>query len=372
MDGKKSTYLLASAKKFNLIERKVSAGNPLDAEEGLCLYQHAELGYLARLAHLVRTRKNGMRVYYNRNFHLEPTNICIHNCLFCSYRKRAHEPDAWEMDVEQILSEIDRFSSKQVTEVHMVGGVHPKRGLEYYENLIQKIRNRRPELFIKAFTAVELDYMFRKSAVSVEEGLRRLKMAGLDAIPGGGAEIFDEELRRKICPDKTDGATWLAIHESAHQLGIPTNATMLYGHLESYEQRIDHMERIRSLQQRSGGFQVFIPLKYRKENNSMTEIGEVSAIEDLKNYAVCRIFLDNIPHIKAYWPMIGREMASLALSFGVDDLDGTIEDTTRIYSMAGADDQNPAMSAAELSHLILQAGFTPVERDTLYNHLKTI
>ena len=254
----------------------------------------------------------------------------------------------------------------------MVGGVHPKRGLEYYENLIQKIRNRRPELFIKAFTAVELDYMFRKSAVSVEEGLRRLKMAGLDAIPGGGAEIFDEELRRKICPDKTDGATWLAIHESAHQLGIPTNATMLYGHLESYEQRIDHMERIRSLQQRSGGFQVFIPLKYRKENNSMTEIGEVSAIEDLKNYAVCRIFLDNIPHIKAYWPMIGREMASLALSFGVDDLDGTIEDTTRIYSMAGADDQNPAMSAAELSHLILQAGFTPVERDTLYNHLKTI
>jgi aminodeoxyfutalosine synthase len=274
------------------------------------------------------------------------------------------------MSIEDILREVEKFRDNKASEVHIVGGVHPHRDLGYYESMLMQIRELKPSLFIKAFTAVELDFMFRKSQVSMEEGLLRLKTAGLDAIPGGGAEIFDEKLRSAICPDKTDSKTWLRIHELAHRTGIPTNATMLYGHLEKYEHRIDHLNRLRELQDLTGGFQVFIPLKYRKANNSLGILGEVSTIEDLRNYAVSRLFLDNFQHLKAYWPMIGKEIASLSLSFGVDDLDGTIEDTTRIYSMAGAEDQNPAMTTEGLVALIRNAGLEPVERDTLYNNLK--
>jgi aminodeoxyfutalosine synthase len=270
-----------------------------------------------------------------------------------------------------MLAQIEAHVGSGATEVHIVGGVHPQRGLTYYEEVIRRIRAAYPDLFIKAFTAVELDFMFHKSRVESAEGLQRLKIAGLDAIPGGGAEIFDEKLRAKLCPDKTGSAAWLSIHEQAHQLGIPTNATMLYGHIEKYRHRIDHLDRLRGLQDRTSGFQVFIPLKYRKANNPLGEIGEVSTVEDLRNYAVSRIYLDNFPHLKAYWPMIGKEIASLSLSFGVDDLDGTIEDTTRIYSMAGAEDQNPAITTTGLSELIRKAGWAPVERDTLYNTLKT-
>jgi len=352
------------------IEESVTDGNRIDQNDGLYLYESAGLGYLSRLACLVKERKSGKSVYFNRNFHIEPTNICIHNCRFCSYSRKFNQPGSWEMNLDDILLEINQFKGLSATEVHIVGGVHPHRGLDYYENMLRQIRKLNPTLFIKAFTAVELDFMFRKSQVSIEEGLTRLKSAGLDSIPGGGAEIFDEELRNRICPDKTDSETWLAIHESAHRIGIPSNATMLYGHLENYEHRINHLNRLRQLQDRTGGFQVFIPLKYRKANNSLGEIGEVSIIEDLRNYAISRIFLDNFPHLKAYWPMIGKEIAGLSLSFGVDDLDGTIEDTTRIYSMAGAEDQNPAMTTEGLVTLIRSSGLEPVERDTLYNTLK--
>lgn len=352
------------------ISEKVAAGSRISADEGLLLYEEAGLGYLARLATLVRNRLNGNTVWFNRNFHIEPTNICIHNCRFCSYSRKFNQEGAWEMTPEEILAEIDRFRDKNVTEVHIVGGVHPHRDMEYYESMLRAIRKANPGLFIKAFTAVELDFMFKKSRITAAEGLRKLKAAGLDAIPGGGAEIFDETIRKTICPDKSDSQTWLGIHEAAHRAGIPTNATMLYGHIESYAHRIDHLERLRSLQDRTSGFQVFIPLKYRKANNPLGIIGETSAIEDLRNFAVGRIYLDNFPHIKAYWPMIGKEMASLSLSCGVDDLDGTIEDTTRIYSMAGAEDQNPAMSEEELVSLIRNAGYIASERDTLYNTLK--
>jgi aminodeoxyfutalosine synthase len=352
------------------IEESVTEGNRIDEHDGLYLYESAGLGYLSRLACLVKERKSGKSVYFNRNFHIEPTNICIHNCRFCSYSRKFNQPGSWEMNLDDILLEINKFKDFSATEVHIVGGVHPHRGLDYYENMLRQIRKLSPTLFIKAFTAVELDFMFRKSQVSVEEGLTRLKSAGLDSIPGGGAEIFDEELRNTICPDKTDSETWLAIHESAHRNGIPSNATMLYGHLENYGHRINHLNRLRQLQDRTGGFQVFIPLKYRKANNSLGEIGEVSTIEDLRNYAISRIFLDNFPHLKAYWPMIGKEIAGLSLSFGVDDLDGTIEDSTRIYSMAGAEDQNPAMTTEGLVSLIRSSGLKPVERDTLYNTLK--
>lgn len=352
------------------IENHILDNRRLSAEEGLYLYEKAGLGFLSRLSTLARARISQEKVFFNRNFHIEPTNICVHNCRFCSYSRKLNQDGAWEMSLQEILAETERFRNQPVTEVHIVGGVHPHRDLEYYETLIREVRQANPGLFIKAFTAVELDFMFSKSGISAEEGLSRLKIAGLDAIPGGGAEIFDETIRKTICPDKTDSETWLRIHEIAHRLGIPSNATMLYGHIESYAHRIDHFERLRRLQDRTMGFQVFIPLKYRKANNPLSTIGETSAIEDLRNYAISRLYLDNVPHLKAYWPAIGKELASLSLSFGVDDLDGTIEDTTRIYSMAGAEDQNPALSTEALALLIRQAGYVPVERDTLYNTLK--
>ena len=356
---------------LNEIERKVNSGTRISPEEGLFLYQEGELGFVGMLANIIRERLNSDRVYFNRNFHIEPTNICIHNCQFCSYRRRINQDGAWEMDKTDILELIKTHLGKKATEVHIVGGVHPKRGLDYYEDLLSTIKRTYPELHIKAFTAVELDFMISKSGISLSEGLQRLKDAGLGSIPGGGAEIFDEDLRRKICPDKTDSEKWLNIHGTAHKMGIRSNATILYGHLESFAHRIDHMTRLRDLQDETKGFQVYIPLKYRSENNMLSSIGEVSTIEDLRNYAISRIFLDNFPHIKAYWPMIGKETASLSLSFGVDDLDGTIEDSTKIYSMAGVEDQNPNLSTDNLVDLIRKTGRTPVERDTLYNILKS-
>jgi len=240
-------------------------------------------------------------------------------------------------------------------------------GLHYFAGLIKKIKEIRPELHVKAFTAVELEYMCRKAKVSYKEGLQLLKDSGQNSLPGGGAEIFDEEVRNEICADKCDTKTWLEIHETAHGLGMPSNATILYGHVESYAHRIDHMDRLRILQDKTGGFNTFIPLKFRNGDNQMSHIPEVSIIEDLRNYAVSRIFMDNFNHLKAYWPMIGRDTAQLSLSYGVDDIDGTIDDTTKIYSMAGAEEQSPVMSTRELVALIKDAGRHPIERDTLYD-----
>ena len=266
-----------------------------------------------------------------------------------------------------MLAIVKSFDKKAVTEVHIVGGVHPSYDLHYWGSLIKKIKEYRPALHVKAFSAIELDYMISQAGLSIEQGLTILKEYGLDSIPGGGAEIFDEELRKTICDEKASSELWLEIHETAHRLGIPSNATMLYGHIENYSHRIDHMERLRLLQDKTGGFNAFIPLKYKKSNNSMSYLGEVNTIEDLRNYAVSRIYLDNFPHIKAYWPMTGKECAQMSLSFGADDMDGTIDDTTRIYSMAGSKEENPAMSSEEICALIRQSGFVPVERDSLYN-----
>jgi aminodeoxyfutalosine synthase len=265
-----------------------------------------------------------------------------------------------------MLDIVKRFDNKAVTEVHIVGGVHPSYDLHYWGSLIKKIKKYRPALHVKAFSAIELDHMISLAGCTIEEGLALLKGYGLDSIPGGGAEIFDEELRKIICDEKSSSDLWLKIHETAHRLGIPSNATMLYGHIETYSHRIDHMERLRVLQDKTHGFNAFIPLKYKKSNNSMSYLGEVNTIEDLRNYAVSRIYLDNFPHIKAYWPMTGKECAQLSLSFGTDDMDGTIDDTTRIYSMAGSEEGNPAMSSDEISTLIRQSGFMPIERDSLY------
>jgi aminodeoxyfutalosine synthase len=262
---------------------------------------------------------------------------------------------------------VQSYDNKPVTEVHIVGGVHPKLNLAFFLELLQKIKAHRPSLHIKGFTAVELDYMFRKAKVSVEEGLKLSHEAGLDSLPGGGAEIFHPEIRKQICEDKVDAVGWLNIHKTAHQLGMHSNATMLFGHIEKFEHRIDHMDRLRTLQDETGGFNTFIPLKFRNKDNGMSDIPESSVIEDMKVYAISRLYLDNFPHIKAYWPMLGRNNAQLSLSFGVNDIDGTIDDTTKIYSMAGSEEQNPAMSTEQLVNLIKQVKRKPIERDTLYN-----
>ena len=356
---------------LKIIGEKVMTGDRITSEEGLLLYTRADLPSLALMAGTIRRKIHGNHAYFNRNFHIEPTNKCIYNCRFCSYHKPDNDPASWEYTHDEILETVKRFDNKEVTEVHIVGGVHPSRDIHYYGQLINKIRQHRPGLHIKAFSAIELEYMINRSGMTLLEGLTKLKEYGLDSIPGGGAEIFDEEIRKKICPEKTSSDMWLRIHETAHQAGIPSNATMLYGHIESYAHRIDHMERLRNLQDRTNGFNAFIPLKYKKENNSMAHLGEVSVMEDLRNYSVSRIFLDNIKHIKAYWPMTGRETAQISLSFGADDLDGTIDDTTRIYSMAGAEEKNPAMTTEEICRLILDAGFEPVERDSVYNFINT-
>ncbi len=365
-------YILDSIKDSELkrISQKVIDSQRITPEEGLLLFEKAELGLLGTLANYIREKRHGNYVYFNRNFHIEPTNICIYNCKFCSYVRKINQPGAWEYSLEDILQKVREYDGKAVTEVHIVGGVHPKRDLHYYGNMLQDIKKIRPDLHIKAFTAVELEFMIKKSKFTLAEGLRKLKEYGLDSIPGGGAEIFHPDIRSQICDEKSSTNMWLEIHETAHKEGIPSNATILYGHIENYEHRIDHLERLRQLQDRTGGFNTFIPLKYRSANNTMTEIGEVPAIEDLRNYAVSRIYLDNFSHIKAYWVGIGKQIAQLALAYGVDDIDGTIDDSTKIYSMAGAEDKNPTLSTENLVQLIKQVGRIPVERDTLYNVVK--
>lgn len=340
-------------------------------DEGVLLFEKAELPFVGTLANFVRERLHGDKTYFNRNFHIEPTNVCVFSCAFCSYsRLYAHRDEGWELSEDQMMDIVKKYDGKPVTEVHIVGGVHPKMNLAFFAGLLQKIKAHRPDLHIKGFTAVELDYMFRKAKLSVEEGMKLLHEAGLDSLPGGGAEIFAPEIRRQICEDKVDAEGWIHIHRAAHQLGMHTNATMLYGHIEKYEHRIDHMERLRSLQDETGGFNTFIPLKFRNKGNDMSQVPESSVIEDMKLYAVSRLYMDNFPHLKAYWPMLGRQSAQLTLSFGVNDLDGTIDDSTKIYSMAGSEEQHPSLSTAQLVALIKQVKREPIERDTLYHEIR--
>jgi aminodeoxyfutalosine synthase len=353
------------------VREKVYAGERITDKEGLLLFEKGSLPFLGSLANFIREKLHGNNTYFNRNFHIEPTNVCVFSCNFCSYsRLYAHREEGWELSEDQMLHMVKKYDGQPVTEVHVVGGVHPKMNLEFFAGLLRKIKQHRPGLHIKGFTAVELDYMFRKAKMTNEEGLKFLQEAGLDSIPGGGAEVFHPEIREKICADKVDAEGWLAIHKAAHQLGMHSNATILYGHIENYFHRIDHMRRLRELQDKTKGFNTFIPLKFRNKDNDMSHVAESGIVEDMKMYAVARIYLDNFHHLKAYWPMLGRQNAQLSLSFGVNDIDGTIDDTTKIYSMAGAEEQNPSMTTAELVTLIKQARRKPIERDTLYNVIK--
>ena len=353
------------------IADKIYNKERISNEDGLLLFEKADVSFLGTLANHVRERMHGDVTYFNRNFHIEPTNLCVFSCNFCSYSKLyAHREEGWELTIEQMLDIVKKYDGVPVTEVHIVGGVHPKMDLQFFADLLKAIKTHRSDLHIKAFSAVEYDYMFRKAKVSVEEGLKFLINAGLNSIPGGGAEIFHPEIREKICADKVDGDGWLKIHETAHKLGLHSNATMLYGQIEKYWHRIDHMDRLRQLQDETNGFQTFIPLKFRNMDNDMSHVPESSIVEDMKMYAVARLYLDNFPHLKAYWPMLGRNNAQMTLSFGVNDIDGTIDDTTKIYSMAGSEEQTPTMTTEQLVALIKQVNRKPVERDTLYNVIK--
>lgn len=353
------------------IAQKIIRKERISPADGLLLFQSGSLSFLGALANHVRERLHGHVTYFNRNFHIEPTNICVFSCSFCSYsRLYAHKEEGWELSNDDMLNIVKKYDGQPVTEVHIVGGVHPKLTMEFFADLLRKIKAHRPDLHIKGFTPVELDYMFRKAKVSVKEGMQYLHEAGLDSLPGGGAEIFHPDIRSIIFDDKVNADGWLAIHEAAHEIGMHSNATMLYGHIEAYEHRIDHMERLRQLQDKTGGFNTFIPLKFRNKDNDMHHVSESSSVEDMRMYAIARLYMDNFSHIKAYWPMLGRHNAQLTLSFGVNDLDGTIDDTTKIYSMAGSEEQSPSMSTEQLVQLITQAKRTPVERDTLYRVIK--
>ena len=355
---------------LKVIAEKVIAGERLNFDEGVALYNCNNLSYIGMLANYCKQRVSGNKVFFNRNFHIEPTNICLYNCKFCSYRRDAGEEGVWDYSIDEMLAIAHKYADKKITEVHIVGGVHPYHDLHFFGELICEVKKILPQAHIKGFTAVELDYMIRKSGYTLDEGLLKLKEYGLNSIPGGGAEIFDEKIREHICGQKSSSQLWLEVHEAAHRLGIPSNATILYGHIETYEHRIEHLVRLRNLQDRTNGFNAFIPLKYKNANNSMHKIGEISELEVLKNFAVTRIFLDNVPHLKSYWPMLGKQIAQIALAFGADDLDGTIDDTTKIYSMAGSEETSPHMTTDSMVELIRSAGFTPVERDSVYNEIK--
>ncbi len=350
------------------IAEKVLNNQRITETEGTYLFDDAPIGYLGFLANYIREAKHGDRTYFNRNFHIEPTNICLYTCSFCSYSRLIKKrSEGWEYTMDDILNIVKKYDDKPVTEVHIVGGVLPQYDLEFYTTLFSKIKSHRPDLHIKALTPVEYHYIFKKAKISYEEGMKLIQESGADSMPGGGAEIFHPEIRDEIAGGKCSGEEWLDIHRIWHKLGQRSNATMLYGHIENTMHRIDHLEKLRALQDETSGFQTFIPLKFRNKGNDMSHVSESTTVEDMRMYAVSRIYLDNFDHIKAYWPMIGRDTTQTLLAFGVNDVDGTIDDTTKIYSMAGSEEQTPALSTAQLVKLIRAVGRKPIERDTLYN-----
>lgn len=348
------------------LSEKILSNQRIGEEEALALFNDFNLPQLALLATHRKESISGNKVFYNRNIHIEPTNICVYNCRFCSYRASS-EADSYIFPADKIIEKISAVAGN-ITEVHITGGVHPDWGIYFFADLLKKIKTNFPHIHIKAFTAVEVAYMCNIDKLEIADGLRVLKDAGLSSLPGGGAEIFDESVRAIISPEKPSGELWLSVHRTAHLNGLPSNATMLFGHVENRAQRIAHMAALRALQDETHGFNCFIPLKFRRANNRMSDIAETPVVEDLKTYAIARIFLDNIPHLKAYWPAVGRDFAQISLHFGVDDLDGTINDSTTIYTRAGSS-ENPDMTTPELQRLISEAGFQHAERDSVYNEL---
>ncbi len=356
-----------SEARLGAIREKVMAGDRLSFDDGLYLYESADLFSLGELANAVRERKNGQFAYYNVNTHLNPTNVCVYRCTFCAFRADLKSPKGYVMTDEQIVERAAEAERKGATELHIVGGLHHQLPYEWYLNVIKIIHEAHPALHLKAYTAVEWDWFARLTGRTTKDLLAEFKDAGLGSLPGGGAEIFHPEVRDKICEHKADAAEWLRVHREAHQLGLRTNATMLYGHIESARHRVDHLVRLRELQDETGGFQTFIPLAFHPDNTRLADIPKPSGMMDLKTMAVSRLMLDNFPHVKAYWVMLGIKTAQVALSFGADDLDGTVVHE-KIYHDAGSDSPQE-LSIAEIRRLIQEAGRVPVERDTLYREV---
>lgn len=356
---------------FASISDKVRAGARVSDDEALFLFRSHELLEIGELAALVNERRNGRRVFFNVNRHINHTNICVNRCKFCAFSREASEPGAYLYDLEEIRNRAEEAFQQGATEIHMVGGLHPDLPFEFYLEMLRTVQEVSPRLHVKAFTAVEIDYLSRIAGLSIRETLLQLKEAGLGSLPGGGAEIFSEPVRRELCPEKISGERWLEIMAEVHRAGLKSNATMLYGHLESYGDRVDHMRRLRDLQDQTGGFQVFIPLAFQPENTplQLPHKRGTSGVDDLKTLAIARIYLDNFANIKAYWVMLGEKIAQVALAFGVNDLDGTVVEE-KIGHEAGADSPQ-TMGREEIALLIRKAGRVPVERDTLYNELRT-
>ena len=353
--------------RLKVIREKVEAGQRLSFEDGLALEESRDLFELGSLANLVRERLNGDLGFYNVNTHINPTNVCVYTCDFCAFRADLGEAKAYVMDRDQVMERARQAASRGATEMHVVGGLHHKLKLDYYTDVVRWIKETAPEIHVKAYTAVEIEYFAKITRVSTEEVLKRLIDAGLGSLPGGGAEIFHPEVREKVCGAKASTEQWLDVHRTAHRLGLHSNATMLYGHIDRPMHRIDHLLRLRELQDETGGFQTFIPLAFHPDNSEMSEIPKPSGMMDLKTMAISRLMLDNFPHIKAYWVMLGLKTAQVALSFGADDIDGTVVHE-KIYHEAGAETPQE-VTVDEIRRLIAEAGRKPVERDTLYRQV---
>ena len=363
-------YLPITDSTLHPIYEKVRAEERLSFEDGVKLYESTDINGVGYLANIVREQQNGNLAYYNFNQHIDYSNVCILHarCHFCAFARKDIKTDgAWEMSVDEFLDKAMYSIDHGCTEIHSVGGLHPKLPFEYYLDMLRGLKERMPQVHLKFFTAVEIHHFSRIFKMSIEEVLIALREAGLDSLPGGGAEIFAEETREKICPGKLSAEGWLEVHEIAHRLGISTNATMLYGHLETIEDRVDHLIQLREQQDKSGGFATFIPLAFHPANTRMDYLPSTSGLTDLQNVAVSRLLLDNFPHIKVYWIMTGLKTAQIALSFGADDIDGTVTEE-KITHMAGADTPE-VISAEEIIQLIEEAGRISVERDTLYNEI---
>ena len=355
---------------FTTISEKVHAGERLTEVDALFLYASNDLQAIGELAAIANERLNGRKVYFNVNRHINPTNICVNRCRFCAFSRTADAADAYTLAIDEMAQRAVEAQRQGATEVHLVGGLHPDLPFSFYLDLLREIRLTAPLLHIKAFTAVELEWFASIAGMTITEVLAQLMEVGLGSMPGGGAEILVEEVRRRICPEKISGRRWLDIHRQAHQAGLKTNCTMLYGHLEKEADRVRHMSLLRELQDETGGFQVFIPLAWQPENSPLKlEVKGTSGLDDLKTLAIARLFLDNIPHLKAYWVMLGEKIAQVALAFGVDDLDGTVVDEKIGHDAGAASPRN--LSKERIVHLIRMAGKQPVERDPLYRPIRS-
>jgi aminodeoxyfutalosine synthase len=350
------------------IREKVEAGERLSFEDGLALEASNDLFALGAMANLVRERRHGKAAYYNINTHLNPTNVCVYRCDFCAFRADMDEDRAYVMNESQVKERAEQADARGATELHVVGGLHNKLPFSWYVDVVRWIKEAAPAIHVKAYTAVEIEWFAKIDRRPIADILKTLIDAGLGSLPGGGAEIFHPEVREKICGAKASTDEWFAVHRAAHKLGLNSNCTMLYGHIDRPPHRIDHMIRLRELQDETGGFQTFIPLAFHPENSEMDEIPKPSAVMDLKTMAISRLMLDNIPHIKAYWVMLGLKTAQISLSFGADDIDGTVVHE-KIYHDAGAETPQE-LAVADLEHLIREAGREPIERDTLYHRVE--